>query len=124
MYNPTSTSTNLTTNYINLSYLQLPKEHIKRTSTIHEPQKTDSKEPEKKMEKTNKQENSNENKIDTITHISIKLANKAGKIVVLEIARQNDFRKFNRLPHHKTMTNLSPRYYRIQGRIIDEIICL
>lgn len=55
------------------------------------------------------------------THISIKLPDKTREIVVLEIARQNQPGKLQRVPHHEALSGRTPRDDGIKRRVVHEI---
>ena len=58
------------------------------------------------------------------TYISVKLADKAWEIVVLEIVRQQILGEIRSLPNHKSGTIFVPRYHIIGARIIHKLIRL
>lgn len=55
------------------------------------------------------------------THISIKLADKAWEIVVLEIPGQDEPGELHRVPNHEATAGGTPRYDQIQRRVVDQI---
>lgn len=59
-----------------------------------------------------------------LTHISIKLANKAGKVVMLEIVREKITRKLRRAPDDEGGVVFAPRDDMVGGGIVDQLIRL
>lgn len=101
------------------NYLQLVTESYHQEQYNHEsPKKRNIKTLSKPKTERNKKKSSNS------THISVELTNEAGKIIMLEIPRQNHPRELDRIPHHEAVLLSPPRNYPIQRRIVRQIVRL
>lgn len=58
---------------------------------------------------------------DCNTHISVKLPDKTGEVVVLEIARKNDPSKLHRVPDDEALSRSPPRNDGVQRSIVHQI---
>lgn len=56
------------------------------------------------------------------TYIGVELADKAGKIVVLEVIREEVTSKFRRAPYYKSSVIFTPGDDMVSGRVVHELV--